>query len=222
MGTRPRFLTSEPANEVVRARTLEMDPGFDAARDLCEEDFAYVTVLRRPIARVHSHMCERGASFRIWQDPTVGPKRHRLAVNKQLRDNYYVRSLGGADAWDAPEGAVTAHGHLLAAARTLARFHVVMTVEGLSSDSPAQMGCVGLPGFRWQHYFSRSRGDNRERAARDGRMRSPQSRGPSCDVPPTEAEQRLLVDGVSLDHVLYEFARVLAARRTAAAAAHGG
>lgn len=190
-----------------------MDPGFDAARDFCEEDIsAYVTVLRRPIVRVHSHMCERGAGFRIWQDPADGPERHRLAVNKQLRDNYYVRAFGGAGAWDAPEGAVTAH-HLLSAARTLARFGVVMTVETLARDSMVQMGRVGLPGFRWRHLYSRSRGDNRGRAAKDGRMRSPSGR-PSCDVPPSEEEQRRLVEAVSLDHVLYEFARVLAARRT--------
>ena len=215
-GQRPKLLAQEPANEVQRALRngipgFEVDPGFELARDLCV-DFAYATVLRRPVVRLHSHMCERGATFAIWQTPTSPDRtRHRLAVNKQLRDNYYVRAFGGADAWDAPEGALHAD-HLLAAARTLARFDVIMTVETLAQDSAAQMSRVGLPGFRWRHDYQRSRDDNRQRAHKDARMRVSDS--PSCDVPPTAAELGHLVDAVALDAVLYDFARVLAARRT--------
>ena len=144
-----KLLTQEPANE----RTLSkgpssrviMDPGFDAENDFCA-DLAYATVLRRPVERVHSHMCERGAKFEIWQERKVGRDRHRLAVNKHLRDNYYVRSFSRS-AWDAEEGGINKQ-HLMEAARTLARYDVVMTVDTINRDSVAQMGRVGLPSYQ--------------------------------------------------------------------------
>jgi len=212
-GRRVKLLTQEPANEqqwVDGHRLMRaVDPGFDGLRDFCAEDLAYVTVLRPPIARAHSHMCEIGVSFAMWQGPAKRPG----AVSRQLRDNYYVRSFGGAAAWNAPEGSLSRH-HLHAAARTLARFDVVMTVATLSTDAPIQMRRVGLADFRWRHVFSRSRTDNLERAAKEATLRT--SGRASCEVPPNDLQLRRLVAASAWDAVLYEFARELASRRTAA------
>ena len=189
-----------------------VDPGFDGARDFCAQDFAYLTVLRSPVERVRSHLCEIGVSLEKWQAPERGI---RGEVKRQLRDNYYVRSLGGPAAWEAPEGGVT-RGHLLAAARTLARFDVVMTVATLSRDAPAQMGRVGLPGYSLKHLFARSRAENLERAKSKFGSWLRTAGKPSCEVPPTRAQLDQLDKACALDAVLYEFARVLAARRTVA------
>ena len=221
-GQQVKILQQEPANEVdwidldVAGRVARStDPGFDAATDACPDDLAYLTVLRAPLARVKSHMCEIGAHCGMWLDPDV---RRRGHVTTQLRDNYYVRALGGADAWRAAEGALERR-HLLAAARTLAGFDVVMTVETLASDAPAQMGRVGLPGFQWRRGFARSRADNLQRATEAPWLRT--AGVASCEVPPTATQLRRLVAASAWDAVLYEFARVLAARRTKAAGQSG-
>ena len=217
----PKILTQEPANDEgwvddkgwpVHA----VDPGFDASHDLCA-DLAYATVLRPPVARLHSHMCEVGVSFEQWQEPSRA--RRGYVAKKQLRDNYYVRSLGGPSAWGAPEGGLT-HRHLLDAARTLARFDVVMTVATLARDAPVQMARVGLPNFEWPHVRDRSREDNIGRAIQDSQLQT--GGRPSCDLPPTTAQLRRVVAACAWDEVLYEFARVLAARRTEAYARLGG
>lgn len=215
-----KILTQEPAN-TARWVSLDdgaprqvhaVDPGFDGARDFCAQDFAYLTVLRSPVERVRSHLCEIGVSLETWQAPERGI---RGEVKRQLRDNYYVRSLGGPAAWEAPEGGVT-RGHLLAAARTLARFDVVMTVATLSRDAPAQMGRVGLPGYSLKHLFARSRAENLERAKSKFGSWLRTAGKPSCEVPPTRAQLDRLDKACALDAVLYEFARILAARRTVA------
>ena len=208
-----KILQQEPGNKVqwlgANGVARAIDPGF-VARDFCPRDLAYLTVLRSPVARVKSHMCEVGANFATWQqDTAVG--RHASHVTTQIRDNYYVRALGGAAAWDSPEGGLGAR-HLLEAARTLARFDVVMTVDTLRRDAPAQMGRVGLPGFRWRRSFARSRADNLQRAAREPWLRT--WGVASCEVPPSDAQRSRLVAAIAWDSVLYEFARLLAARRT--------
>eukprot|EP00966_Prymnesium_polylepis_P174931 4047997-Prymnesium_polylepis.1 len=75
------------------------------------------------------------------------------------------------------------------------------------------MGRVGLPNFRWAHGFSRSRRENLERASKYSWMRS--DGGAACEAPPTAPQLARLVAASAWDAVLYEFARVLAARRTA-------
>ena len=200
-GRQIRVLTQEPANEAPTVNNdgkLPIDPGFDATADFCA-DFAYLTVLRPPVDRTHSHMCERQVGFGNWQQP----KNTFFAVRKELRDNYYVRSLGGVDAWRAPEGELRAR-HLRAAARTLASFDVVMTLATLGRDAGAQMHRVGLPGFKPQHAYARSRADNNMHSG----LR------PACDVPPTSSELNRLVSATWWDAILYEFASVLAARRS--------
>ena len=188
-----------------------VDPGFDGARDFCPaEDFAgYLTVLRHPVARVHSHMCEIGVGFRQWQATGDPGEWH---VKKQLRDNYFVRALGGPAAWDAPEGGLRAD-HLLAAARTLARFDAVMTVETLRQDAAAQMSRLGRAGFRLPHAFSRSRGDNLERARKQTSLQAGGAVA-ACEVPPDAVQLSRLLAGVAWDAMLHEFATMLAARRT--------
>lgn len=192
------------------------DPGFDAARDGCL-DVAYAVVLRPPVERTHSHMCEAGANHSLWQRPD--PRSNPLAiakVTKQLRDNYYVRSLGGDEAWAAPEGGLRAR-HLLAAARALARFEVVLTLDSVATDAPVQLSRLGLAGFRWPHSFGRSRAENLQRASRSATLRSDSAGGvASCEVPPTAEQLSRLVAACAWDAVLFEFARVLAARRTRA------
>ena len=47
---------------------------------------AYAVVLRPPIERTHSHMCEIGVNHTLWQAP-----RSRYP-SVHLRDNYYVRA----------------------------------------------------------------------------------------------------------------------------------
>ena len=211
---RLQMLVQEPANTMKwvddRGLVVHVEPGFDFSRDFCAKDLAYVTVLRPPVERVHSHMCEIGATFGMWQDAADRRPGH---VKKQLRDNYFVRSLGGTEAWNSPEGRLQLR-HLHAAARTLARFDVVMTVGSIDSDAPIQMSRVGLPGFRWRREFERSRADNLKRATTDVHL---QTRGgmPSCNKPPTAEELRRLVAACTWDAVLYEFAALLAARRTA-------
>lgn len=200
-GRQIRVLTQEPANEAPTVNNdgkLPIDPGFNAAADFCP-DFAYLTVLRPPIDRTHSHMCERQVGFRNWQQPPIA----FFAVRKELRDNYYVRSLGGVDAWAAPEGELRAR-HLRAAARTLASFDVVMTLATLGRDAGAQMHRVGLAGFKPPHTYARSRADNNMHSG-------PR---PACDVPPTFGELNRLVSATWWDAILYEFASVLAARRS--------
>lgn len=214
-------LTQEPANDVhwlepppsgTRAGWRHMqavDPGFDVATDLCDGILGYATVLRRPMPRAHSHMCEIGVNHRAW----LRPKAVAGGVKRQLRDNYYVRSLGGAEAWDAPEGGLGQR-HLIAAARALSRFDVVMTVETLQRDARAQMGRVGLPAFVPSRVYSRSRAANLHRAAREPWLRVPDSTGTAaCEVPPTPPELSRLVAACTWDAILYEFARTLAARR---------
>lgn len=189
------------------------DPGFDVARDGCLE-VAYAVVLRPPVERTHSHMCEAGANHSLWQRPD--PRSNPLVIakiTKQLRDNYYVRSLGGDEAWDAPEGGLRAH-HLLAAATALARFDVVLTLDSIATDAPVQLSRLGLEGFQWPHSFGRSRAENLQRAARSATMRS--GGVPSCEVPPTAEQLSRLVAACAWDAVLFEFARVLSARRTRA------
>ena len=112
-----------------------------------------------------------------------------------------------------PEGGLRRR-HLLSAARTLARFDVVMTVSGISRDAQAQMGRVGLPGFRWPHASERSRADNLRRADATPSLRT--AGRASCEVPPTAAQLARLIGACTWDAVLYELASVLAARRTAA------
>ena len=163
-------------------------------------------------------MCEVGAIFDQWQERGPLPLFKRRFkeghyIKKQLRDNYYVRSLGGADAWHAPEGSLGRH-HLLAAARTLARFDVVMTVANIKNDAPAQMGRVGLPNFQWGHAYSRGRVENLQRAKQQAWMRT--SGRASCQVPPTNVQVGSLVEACAWDAVLYEFARLLAVRRNKA------
>ena len=152
----------------------------------------------------------------MWQDPN--PLWHPLAiahVTKQLRDNYMVRALGGADAWDAPEGGLRQR-HLLAAARALSRFEIVLTLPTIATDAPVQLGEVlGLRGFQLPRTFGRSRAENLQRAEQSVLMRS--SAGvPLCQVQPTAEQLTRLVAACAWDTVLYEFARVLAARRTRA------
>lgn len=187
-----------------------VDPGFDATTDLCGDDLGYVTVLRQPMRRLHSHMCEIGVGHRMW----LHPKKVAGAVKRQLRDNYYVRSLGGTDAWNAPEGGLGQR-HLMAAARALSRFDVVMTVETLQRDARAQMGRVGLPNFTLRHVYSRSRNDNLRRASREPwlRARGAKDDVAACETPPTAPELSRLVAACTWDAILYEFARTLAARR---------
>ena len=108
--------------------------------------------------------------------------------------------------------------HLQAAARTLARFDVVMTLATLAADAPVQMARVGLPGFRWSHARERSREDNLDRAQEDLALQT--AGRPSCDVPPSADQLRRIVAACAWDAVLYEFARVLAARRTEAYRQH--
>ena len=78
------------------------------------------------------------------------------------------------------------------------------------------MGRVGLRGYKWPHVTDRSRSYNLGRAARKyaTHMRQPSGRA-SCEVPPTTAQVGRLVAMCEWDAVLFEFARVLAARRTA-------
>lgn len=216
-----RILTQEPANDVnwleppppgSRGGWRHMrgvDPGFDVATDVCD-DLGYATVLRKPMPRVHSHMCEIGVGHRAWQQPKVVAG----GVKRQLRDNYYVRSLGGTEAWEAPEGRLGQR-HLLAAAQALSRFDVVMTVEALQQDAHAQMGRVGLPDFAPRHVYSRSRTDNLHRASREPRLRAHGAMDiAACEVPPTAFELSRLVAACTWDAILYEFARTLAARRS--------
>ena len=158
------------------------------------------------------HMCEVGTTFKAWQEKQRTAGQHY--VEMQLRDNYYVRSLGGASAWHAPEGALGRE-HLLAAAQTLAMFDVVMTVDTLQRDAPVQMGKVGLPGFSWGRTSDRSRADNLQRAQEQASMRT--AGVASCQVPPTDVQVERLVEACAWDAVLYEFARMVAARRTQAA-----
>ena len=210
-GRRPRLFVQEPGNEaptVTDSGVLEIEPTFEASRDFCD-DLSYLTVMRPPVERMHSHMCERGIGFREWQETKPGP----LSVRMQIRDNYYVRSLGGPDAWNAQEGGLTRR-HLHAAAKTLARFDVVMTVANIARDARAQMGRIGLPGFRWPRVYSRSRADNLNRAKDEPRLRT--AGLASCEVPPTAAQLSRLVAACSWDAALYDFARVLADRRTEA------
>ena len=216
-----RILTQEPANDVnwlepppsgshVGWRHVQaVDPGFDAATDVCD-DLGYATVLRQPMPRVHSHMCEIGVGHRAWQQP----KAVAGGVKRQLRDNYYVRSLGGAEAWEASEGGLGQR-HLLAAARALSRFDVVMTVEALQQDAHAQMGRVGLPDFAPGHMYSRSRADNLHRASKEPWLRAHGATDTAaCEVPPTAFELSRLVAACTWDAILYEFACTLAARRS--------
>jgi hypothetical protein len=170
---------------------------------------ARATLRRWFAARPRRQMCERGEGFHKWQLPA----RSLLDVSTQLRDNYYVRSLGGHAAWNAPEGALRPQ-HLLAAARTLARFDIVMTVATLERDARAQMRRVGHADLRPRHIYERSRAENLQRAADNPRYRI--AAKAACEVPPTAAQLRQLVAASAWDAVLYEFARVLAARRTAA------
>ena len=230
-GAVPRVLTQEPANDEQSLQpppttaggrsdgewTVQtiVDPGFDGSRDFCPtEDIAgYVTVLRHPVARVHSHMCEIGVGFKLWQEAGNRGPGH---VKTQLRDNYYVRALGGAAAWHAPEGGLRTE-HLLAAARTLTRFEVVMTVETLETDAAVQMARVGLPGFRLPHAFSRSRAENLERAKKQPTLQeNTGSDLAACEVPPNALQLGRLLAGVGWDVLLWEFALLLASRRTEA------
>lgn len=235
-----RILTQEPANDEKWLAPPDatdkswhvkrvVDPGFEAGRDLCRSPrrggtFAYLTILRRPVPRVHSHMCEVGVGFPSWldqqrstrfQDTKGGGAHVDGRVRLQLRDNYFVRALGGDDAWEAPEGGLRVR-HLHAAARALAQFDVVMTVETLQRDAPAQMGRVGFPGFRPRHVYSRSRADNLERAVKEPWLRDPVTGRAACEARPTRAELERLVQACAWDAVLYEFARLLAARRSEA------
>ena len=213
-GGAPKVLEQEPANDVkwIESRGIvsAVDPGFDARHDFCP-DLAYATILRLPIERIHSHMCELGVPMHYWQ--SKAPQKRFHAVKTVLRDNYYVRALGGAAAWNAKEGGVSRR-HLLSAARTLARFDVVMTVSSLERDAPVQMARVGLAGFRWKHAFSRSRADNLQRATEDPSLRT--FGWPSCEIPPTPRQLDELVAASYYDRILYEFALVLAAHRTEA------
>ena len=126
-----------------------------------------------------------------------------------------MRSLGGPEAWEAPEGGLQTK-HLQAAARSLALFDAVLTLEAIDEDAPAQMARVGLAGLgAWPRSFSRSRAENLQRAAHMPALRSAGGR-PSCDVPPTAEQLGRLVAASAWDAVLHEFARVLARRRTQA------
>ena len=78
-----------------------------------------------------------------------------------------------------------------------------MTLATLGRDAGAQMHRVGLPGFKPQHAYARSRADNNMHSG----LR------PACDVPPTSSELNRLVSATWWDAILYEFASVLAARR---------
>lgn len=209
-----KVLTLEPANDAPSVSDdgrLGFEPGFDAPIDHCAGLLAYLTVLRPPMGRVHSHMCERAVGFQAWQRPLSQSASSAFAMRRQLRDNYYVRSLGGKSAWEAPEGGIRAE-HLLTAAKTLALFDVVMTVPTLSRDAPKQMGRVGLPGFVPRHVYSRSRAENLQRAANEPKYRI--AKRAACQVPPTAAELKRLVAACAWDSLLYEFARKLAERRT--------
>ena len=100
-----KLLQTEPANAFngQDPSTLRLvrhaEPGFEVSRDHCAFA-AYVIVLRPPVERTHSHMCEVNANLSLWQNPN--PRRSPFdvaSITKQLRDNYFVRALGGAEAW---------------------------------------------------------------------------------------------------------------------------
>ena len=96
-----------------------------------------------------------------------------------------------------------------------ARFDVVLTLDSVATDAPVQLTRVGLGGFQWPHAFGRSRAENLQRAARSATLRSAGGT-PSCEVPPTAEQLSRLVAACAWDAALYEFSRVLAARRTRA------
>ena len=81
-----------------------------------------------------------------------------------------------------------------------------------ASYYPRDIVRVGLPDYRWRQARERSREDNLARARDDRELQT--AGRPSCDVPPTATQLRSLVEACRWDDILYEFASVLAARRT--------
>ena len=127
--------------------------GFDAALDMCPR-FAYVVVLREPLSRIYSHMCQHRTSTTMSQadvqlvlialrNGTLPPARGLAwRFGPSAYDNYNVRSLAGGDAWLAPAGSLT-EAHLRRATAALERFDVVLTLgSGVPEQLAAQLPCI--------------------------------------------------------------------------------
>lgn len=118
--------------------------GFDSALDTCD-NFEYATIMRPPIERIYSHMCQHGTNYstvmRALEPGRTPPKRrNEWFAGTSAFDNYNVRALAGPLVWMLPAGSIDGE-HLERAKKVLDRFRVVMTLDNLRKDT-VQLGML--------------------------------------------------------------------------------
>lgn len=98
--------------------------GFDPKLDLACAGLQYGTIVRQPLDRIYSHMCQHHASrkdvLRAVRPGATQPKLPSMwRYGPSAYDNYFVRALAGGDAWLLPAGRIGAE-HLARSARSSA------------------------------------------------------------------------------------------------------
>jgi len=201
-----RKVAEQTGYRMLAAESGSYYEGFDQ-KDFCPRAFPYATMLRAPIERAHSWICEDNTDV-------VKFLRNPFDPAPAKRDNYMVRVF--ADAWGVEEGAID-ETHLLKAAKALAAFDVVMTLDTAERDGK-QMAMVGLPDFKLEftskhaHDLNKDINDDHNVAY----FRYSKTAKPNCDEAPTQEQLEQLVGLNVMDALLYEFASVLAATRSKA------
>jgi hypothetical protein len=116
----------------------------------CPSHFAYVTLMREPLARVRSHACfepitNASSLFRTNISSDVASRHRRFVYSRAAIENYYVRMLASVQpmAGETEVGWVNER-DLQRAIRVLGHFRAVLRLERLDEDI-VQLGPPLLP-----------------------------------------------------------------------------
>ena len=176
--------------------------GFDPEVELCGGDLRYITLIRDPMQRLLSHMCQHDlvpADVSSALSPATEMQATRTILTDADTtkwpagpglDNYYVRALAGPSAWSLPAGALN-ETHFATAQRTLQAFDVIMRLERLPDDLQ-QMAQLS-PSLRWPNLL-------------DSEVNACPDRGPPLSEFTRPGSWQSVVDANRLDRRLYAWA----------------
>ena len=161
------------------------------AEGLCPQ-MLYITMLRKPIARVVSHMFQAGvkpAGFSREDFKQLSVEK-RIEAKPEVSSNYMTRVLLGKQAYYSPLGALNATTHGLQAQRLLSNFDVILLLEQKSRVPVLLEQALG-----WWNSSDLDR--------RHGRR----SHGGDRSLSP--ADHKLVEDANQLDVMVYDLATTL-------------
>ena len=198
---------------------IGLERWIDDEDEMCTaSQLMYVTLLRKPLARMVSNVqysIEQGARWKNGsdvlallaegEDPLVqydasGSICSLMEQTAIAFDNFYTRSLAGADACVLPAGSITRE-HLETAKARLRGLDVVLILEEFDDHAPQMQWALGWKNTSLEH-------ENSEAKIKKAGW------GKNFDGFFTEAHEQILSDANKLDEELYSYAQELAASKT--------